>query len=68
MSEPDSACVLFDVAGEEYAVHTPGKGWVFTPIKKSATVFPNFAAAWEVADKHYNPGRRIRVAIVRVNG
>jgi hypothetical protein len=48
-----------------YAMDNPIEGWCFTTLRSAAKEFPTFREARQVADQHFNPGRKVRVRIVK---
>ncbi len=57
--------LIEDTVHGGWAVNDPIEGYIFTILKQHATRFASFEEARQVADRHFNPGRKVRVAIVR---
>jgi hypothetical protein len=48
-----------------FAKNDPIEGWIFTVLEAAATRFDSFEEAGKIADQHYNPGRKVRVRIIK---
>lgn len=55
--------LIQDSDGGGWAMDNPIEGWCFTTIENDAKRFDTYEEARAVADKHYNPGRQVRVRI-----